>query len=124
VSQCIISISTARRPRSSPNVAAGHSLHLLEASSAGAQHDLAHRPAGDSVNAGQQFRLAGEPAAALMAHAGEDVADRPVTPPGSMCLPALGVGHAVPLASARSPRDVCLAARSRDRAMCLGLEGA
>jgi hypothetical protein len=72
VSQCIISISTARRPRSSPNFAAG----LLEASSARPQHDPPHRAAGDTVDAGQQLHPAGSAAAAVVAGTGEQDADR------------------------------------------------
>jgi hypothetical protein len=40
------------------------------------QHDLPHQATGSTVDAGHQLRLAGEPTAAVVAHTGEEIADR------------------------------------------------
>jgi hypothetical protein len=45
-----------------------------------AQHDASHRPAGRALDAGEQLGLAGAPTAAVMAHPGEDLAQRPIAP--------------------------------------------
>lgn len=44
------------------------------------QHDTPHWSAARSLNTGQQLGPAGEPATAVMAHAGEDIEERPVSP--------------------------------------------
>ena len=45
-----------------------------------AQHNFAHRPAGHGLDAGQQLRLAGEPAAAVVPHLREDRPHRLIAP--------------------------------------------
>ena len=44
------------------------------------QHDLAHRPAAGALDAGEQLGLAGKSAAAVVAHAGEEIADQSCRP--------------------------------------------
>ena len=64
--------SPSRNPQRWP-VFAGH--HELTS-----QHDPAHRPAADALDAGEQLRLPCPAAAAVVAHLVEDVADRHVGP--------------------------------------------
>jgi hypothetical protein len=66
-------------------------------SSAYQQHDAPHRPAGHALDAAEQLRLAGEPAATVVAHTSEDGAQGPVPPPGVRLVDHLHLAAAVAL---------------------------
>jgi hypothetical protein len=67
--------------------------------------DPPHRTAADALDPAEQLRLAGEPAAAIVAHTGEDVAQGPVIPSGVRLVDHLRLAAAVALDAQEPARE-------------------